>query len=208
MTSTILPALEKLREYKKINVIDVGAARASFLVELEKFFNLDDVYSLGIDPFDHGVSSYYDKFLFACVDNVDSPTEKYLLKNKVDDQANTLCTPLESVKNEFDDTIKVSVLNLNHVIKEQFGNKEIHFLKIDAEGKDLHIVKSLKDSTLKRIKYIAIECPIKKPRFDDEYLKNECIEYLSSKNFDVSFVWDSDNGSDLSDVVFVNKIEL
>lgn len=208
MTSTILPALEKLKEYQKINVIDVGAARASFLVELEKFFNLEDVYAVGIDPFDHGISSHYDKFFFVCVDDVDSPTEKYLLKNKVDDQANTLCTPLECVKNEFDDSIKVSVLNLNDIIQEEFGNNEIHFLKIDAEGKDLHIVKSLKDSILKRIKYIAIECPITKPRFDGEYMKSECIEYLNNKNFDVFFVWDADNGSDLSDIVFVNKIYL
>lgn len=208
MTSTILPALEKLKQYEKINVLDVGAARASFLVELEKFFNLEDVYAVGIDPFDHGVSVHYDKFFFACVDNVDSSTERYLLKNKIDDQANTLCTPLECVENDFGDAIKVKVLNLNDIIQEEFVNKNIHFLKIDAEGKDLHIVKSLKDSTLKRIKYIAIECPIIKPRFDDEYLKSECIEYFDSKNFDVSFVWDADNGSDLSDIVFVNRIKL
>ena len=50
MTSTIAPSFGELKKYDKINVIDVGA-RASFLVELEKYFDLRDVYAVGIDPF-------------------------------------------------------------------------------------------------------------------------------------------------------------
>ena len=68
MTSTIAPSFGELKKYDKINVIDVGAARASFLVELEKYFDLGDVYAVGIDPFDHGVKDHYDKFYQACID--------------------------------------------------------------------------------------------------------------------------------------------
>ena len=35
MTSTIVPALKELKKFDKVNVVDVGAARASFLVELD-----------------------------------------------------------------------------------------------------------------------------------------------------------------------------
>lgn len=39
MTSTISPVFKELKQYDKINVIDVGSKRAS-LVELEKIFDL------------------------------------------------------------------------------------------------------------------------------------------------------------------------
>ena len=39
--------VELKNNYANINVVDVGAARASFLVELEKIFNLNDVYAIG-----------------------------------------------------------------------------------------------------------------------------------------------------------------
>ena len=38
MTSTIVPALRKLASYEKVNVIDVGAARGSFIEELAGVF--------------------------------------------------------------------------------------------------------------------------------------------------------------------------
>lgn len=204
MTSTIAPAFSELRKYQKINVVDVGAARASFLVELEKIIDLKNVYSIGIDPFDHGVSGYYSKFFHVCVDDVDSEIETDFYNNIKHDQASSLCVPIGDLKNEFSEPRKVKVLNLNDIIDNEIPYGTVHFLKIDAEGKDLPIVKSLKDTLLKRIKYIAIECPISKKRFDEEYLKEDCIEYFKSKNFDVYYVHDTDNGSDLSDIVFVN----
>ena len=73
--------VELKNNYVNINVVDVGAARASFLVELEKIFNLNDVYAIGIDPFDHNVKGHYDKFFQICVDNVDSPTKKKFFVN-------------------------------------------------------------------------------------------------------------------------------
>jgi FkbM family methyltransferase len=204
MTSTIAPVFRELKRYKNINVVDVGAARASFLVELEKVLDLSNVYSIGIDPFDHGVSNYYSKFFYVCVDDVDEETEKNFFDNLKHDQASSLCTPIGDLKNDFGEPRKVKVLNLNDIISKEIPNDTVHFLKIDAEGKDLCIVKSLKEDTLKRIKYIAIECPMSIKRFDDEYLKQECIDYFKLKNFEVFYVHDTDNGSDLSDIVFVN----
>ena len=60
MSSTLVPAMKKIVDYSKINVIDVGAARASFLVELDQLVNLEKVFAIGIDPNDHGVSDHYD----------------------------------------------------------------------------------------------------------------------------------------------------
>ena len=89
-----------------------------------------------------------------------------------------------------------------------FFNEVIHFIKIDAEGKDLDIVESFSPETLKRIKYISMECKNGEPRYEGDRDIDECIRYMESIGFDVSFRWDSDNGSDLSDVVFINREEL
>ena len=81
MTSTIIPGLLELKKYESINVVDVGSARASFMVELTKIVNKSKIYSIGIDPIDRGFSDCYTKFYTACVDDVNVPLKKNFFKN-------------------------------------------------------------------------------------------------------------------------------
>ena len=218
MTSTIVPALKKLASYEKVNVIDVGAARGSFIDELAKVFveeglGDNEIYSIGIDPFHREAEEKYDTFIRACVDNVESPREEDLYIHDKDDQAHSLCISVleDGGTGEFypaDSRRKVWVLNLNTIIDYHwwlFVDQVIHFLKIDAEGKDLEIVESLSAETLKRIKYISMECKNGEPRYEGDRDIDECIEYMKSLGFDVCHVWNSDNESNISDVVFENK---
>ena len=198
MTSTLIPVLNELTEYEKLNVIDVGSARASFITELKKVYK-KDIFSIGIDPIDHGVGEIYSKFYNVCVDNVDVPTKVEFFKNLRDDQASSLFSKDGKSLGERD------VLNLNNIIKDDLPIEIIHFIKIDAEGKDLHIVKSLKEDTLTRVVFIAIECTRSSPRFEDEYTKDQCISYFESIGFDIHYCYDTDNGSGISDVVFKNR---
>ena len=198
MTSTLVPALKELTVYEKVNVIDVGSARASFLKELKKVYK-KEVFSIGIDPIDHSVGEIYSKFYNVCVDNVDVPTKVEFFKNMGDDQASSLFSKDGKSLGERD------VLNLNNIIKDDLPKETIHFIKIDAEGKDLHIVKSLKEDTLSRIVFIAIECTRSSPRFEDEYTKDQCISYFESIGFDMHYCYDTNNGSGISDVVFKNR---
>ena len=221
MTSTIKPVLKELTAYDNVNVIDVGAARGSFMDELSHVFvdaGLGDteIYSIGIDPIHREAEEKYDTFIRACVDNVESPREEDLYIHDKDDQAHSLCISVleDGGTGEFypaDSRRKVWVLNLNTIIDYHwwlFDEQIIHFLKIDAEGKDLDIVESLSQENLKRIKYIALECKNGAPRYEGDRDIDECIEYMKSIGFDVSFRWDADNNSQLSDVVFVNREEL
>ena len=221
MTSTIVPALRKLASYEKVNVIDVGAARGSFIEELAGVFvqaglGDNEIYSIGIDPSHREAEEKYDTFIRACVDNVESPREEDLYIHDKDDQAHSLCISVleDGGTGELypaDSRRKVWVLNLNTLIENHwwlFVDQIIHFLKIDAEGKDLDIVESLSQENLKRIKYIALECKNGAPRYEGDRDIDECIEYMKSIGFDVSFRWDADNNSQLSDVVFMNREEL
>ena len=221
MTSTIKPLLKELTAYDNVNVIDVGAARGSFMEELAHVFvdaGLGDteIYSIGIDPIHREAEEKYDTFIRACVDNVESPREEDLYIHDNDDQANSLCISMleDGGTGELypaDSRRKVWVLNLNTLIENHwwlFVDQIIHFLKIDAEGKDLDIVESLSPENLKRIKYISLECKRGAPRFEGERSKDECIDYMKSIGFDVCHTHDTDNNSELSDVVFMNREEL
>ena len=221
MTTTIKPLLKELTAYDNVNVIDVGAARGSFMEELAHVFvdaGLGDteIYSIGIDPIHREAEEKYDTFIRACVDNVESPREEDLYIHDKDDQAHSLCISVleDGGTGEFypaDSRRKVWVLNLNTIIDYHwwlFDEQIIHFLKIDAEGKDLDIVESLSQENLKRIKYIALECKNGSHRYEGDRDIDECIEYMKSIGFDVSFRWDAHNNSQLSDVVFVNREEL
>ena len=83
---------------------------------------------------------------------------------------------------------------------------------MDAEGKDLDIVKSLSDDTLKRTKFIGVECPNEIPRFEGEAPKQDFIDYFQSKNFKefycLNYEEDPTNRQPMSDVVFVNGDDL
>lgn len=88
----------------------------------------------------------------------------------------------------------------------------VHFIKIDAEGKDFDIVKSLSQSVLNRVKFISVECPNSNPRFSEEFTKDQFIKYFDSINFEVFYEYntstDPSNKSNLSDVIFINKKEI
>lgn len=198
MTSTIIPGLLQLKGYEKLQVIDVGCARGSFLRELFNIVSDEIVTSIGIDPLLNG-EGLHTKYIKACVDNVDSPKKVRILTTG-DDQASTICTPkYDGFK---DGGQEVDVLNLNDIILEEMPEGQIHFLKIDAEGKDYSILESLTDETLDRILFIAVECINGDTRFKEERNKIEVIEYLGSKGFGVFYSHDTNNGSGISDVIF------
>ena len=239
-------AFASLKEsYERINVIDVGAARASFMNELWHVFPRENIFSIGIDPINHHTSEKpggpivhktsvdYTCFLQCGVDNVGVITSRTFYMNS-DDQTSSFSellvdnlSHIEGDETKFwysEDTINkikniehvvpdVMVYPLQEVIDQHLPEGIIDFIKIDAEGKDLEIVKSINDETLKnRVKFITIECPNKVPRFQGESIKMECINYMKSKNFKVfyqiNYEDDPSNRSPMSDVVFVNGEDL
>jgi hypothetical protein len=223
------PAFISLKkEFSKINVVDAGAARASFIVELTKYFEIDNIKSIGIDPLNHNVSNFYNKFYNVCVDDIPLNTvEKALFNIGEEDQSSSL-SPLcldnfttnaqvedkyymndvifSKVKNIISQ-VDVDVYNIVDLINNDFENELIHFVKIDCEGKDMAIVNSLAP-IFKRIKFISIECPNYVQRYQGEFLLNDCISYFNNYNFAVfyqtNYEFDPNNGSKMNDIIFIN----
>lgn len=112
------------------------------------------------------------------------------------------------------DTIMVTVYNINDIISSTLGDSVIiDFIKIDVEGKDMDIVKSLKEN-FHRIKYIAVECSSHKNKnleiFENGSKLSDAIDFFTENGFEIFELTDYslrvDNLTQMSDVVFVNKM--
>jgi hypothetical protein len=235
-----LSTIQKIAsEQTTITAIDIGCARCSFLNEfLIKYFSRNNIKILGIDPLQHDgksdASKYYDFYVKGCVDNIprDTIQKQEFYVNEIDQASSLLkikpehfTTDINSdsgfyypqhIINKLKNTVgilTVNVYNINDIIASTLGETVIiDFIKIDAEGKDMDIVKSLKDN-LHRIKYIGVECSSHKNK-DIEIFENgskltDAIDFFTENGFEVFELTDyskkPDNLTQMSDVVFVNR---
>jgi len=219
----------------KINIIDVGCARGEFLRIVKECFT--DIFSIGIDPLNHFSERVnyskgdYNYYLQYAIDNIndDVQTANFFINN--DDQASSLLemdfNNLTDNLNERDSKyyikwfrnlgihkiINVQVRSLQKILNEYLlPQTKIHFLKIDAEGKDLDVVKSL--GTWKSIPiFIGMECSAHNNKnikiFKNGCHLNEILPYMESNNYSVfdKFMheYDQSNLTQMCDIIFKNN---
>jgi Methyltransferase FkbM domain len=228
-------------EQSTITAIDVGCARCSFLNEfLINYFSRENIKILGIDPLKHNgnfdASAYYDFYVKGCVDNIPRNTTRVqeFYVNEIDQASSLLKIKPENFTSDINNSdngfyypediinrlknivgvIAVNVYNINDIIALTLGDSEIiDFIKIDAEGKDVDIVKSLKEN-LHRIRYIGVECSSHKNEqleiFENGSRLSDAVDFFKENGFEVFELTDystkSDNLTQMSDVVFVNNM--
>jgi hypothetical protein len=228
-------------EQTTITAIDIGCARCAFLNEfLINHFSRDNINILGIDPLQHDgrfdASKYYNYYIKGCVDNIPRNicrTQEFYV-NEIDQASSLLKIKPENFTSDINnsdngfyysqdiidrlknivDTMMVTVYNVNDIISSTLGDSVIiDFIKIDAEGKDMDIVKSLKEN-LHRIKYIAVECSSHKNKnleiFENGSQLSDAVDFFTENGFEIFELTDyslmADNLTQMSDVVFVNKM--
>jgi len=224
-----------------ITAIDVGCARCAFLNEfLINYFSRENIKILGIDPLQHNgnfdASAYYDFYVKGCVDNIPINTTRSqeFYVNEIDQASSLLKIKPENFTSDINNSdngfyypediinrlknivgvLTVNVYNINDVISATLGETEIiDFIKIDAEGKDVDIVKSLKEN-LHRIRYIGVECSSHKNKdleiFENGSRLSDAVDFFKENGFEVfeltDYAKDPNNLTQMSDVVFVNKM--
>lgn len=232
--------IQLLSEKKNITVIDVGCARCALLNEfLINYFDRNNIKIIGIDPLQHdgkfNAFNYYDFYIKGCVDNIprNSKQQTNFYINEIDQASSMLkiktdnfTSDLNNLENKYyypeeiinrlkniTNIINVDVYNINDIISNTIGdNIFIDFIKIDAEGKDLDIAKSLQEN-FHRIKYIAIECSSHKNKeieiFENGSNLSNAINFFNENGFDIYDLTDysirDDNKTQMTDVVFINK---
>jgi hypothetical protein len=175
----------------------------------------------------------YNTYIKGCVDNILPGTiqKKKFYINSIDQASsllkintkifspdinnkNTFYYPQDIIDrlNVITGEIAVDVYNLNDIINKLYGpNEIIDFIKIDAEGKDVDIAKSIKNN-LHRIKYIGVECSSHNNEtltvFENGSTLKDAIEYFTQNYFEIydhtDYSLDSTNLTQMSDIVFIN----
>jgi hypothetical protein len=100
--------------------------------------------------------------------------------------------------------VKVSKLS-TFLVENNLSDKVISFLKIDTQGSDLDVVKSLGDY-IKNFKSIQLECFSTKDEqslYENESKCYEIIDFFESNNFELSHHFKEDEK--WSNLIFKNK---
>jgi hypothetical protein len=211
-----------------INFIDVGVYHGMFLDKIHRFLNSKPLYSVGIEPNNslNSLSKYTASFNCA-IDNVDEPTHLPFTFNADCDACSSLL-PMntEEITNDrkyFDtkwycpspitNILKVeSVLvdSMSNILDklDHFKTNKIHYLKIDAEGVDIRVVKSMKNY-LKKTMFVQIETYVSTNKsvklYQGQTHIDEDIDTMKSLGFELFGMVDySSNSSPNADVVFIN----
>jgi hypothetical protein len=177
MINNLQETFKYLNKYESVNIIDVGAANGVFKKENSPYISKDNFW-VGIEPnknYNNGdIRKEYDLWFQNAIDDVE---ERKITQFNIN-QDNYCSSLLEINKeiitkdiNKKDDlwycpteisTIvsveDVEVISLKELFDEipKFKNELIHFLKIDAQGVDIRVVKSLKEY-VKSTMFIMIE---------------------------------------------------
>lgn len=225
-------ALQELqKKFDSINLVDVGCARGALLKYTQGMFK--SIHSIGIDPIDHySERPNYTAYVQCAIDSLNSPNEPYVATFYVnqDDQASSLLKMnFDKITSELSDRDskyyvpwannlrvieekKVIVRTLKSILEEKLPSGTIHLLKIDAEGKDLDVVKSIGDQ-LSRVCFLSLECSSHTDSslriFNEGCHIRDVIPYMNDHGFEVFELFDAaldpKNLTQVSDIVFVNN---
>lgn len=177
MIGNLQDTFEYLNNFDFINIVDVGAANGLFRKEVFSHITKNNFW-VGIEPNggynNDDVKKEYDLWFQNAIDDVD---ERKIMQFNINQDA--YCSSLLELNTEIitKDANKknnlwycpseistiisvedVEVVSLKELFDEipKFQNELIHFLKIDAQGVDIRVVKSLKEYS-KKTMFVMIE---------------------------------------------------
>jgi|688.fasta_scaffold49391_2 FkbM family methyltransferase len=177
MIENLKETFNYLNNLDSINIVDVGAAGGGFKREVFPYITKSNFW-VGIEPDkrhnNHGVEKEYDLWFQNAIDDVEGRKTMQFNINE-----SSYCNSLLELNSEIitkdinqknnlwycPDNIStiisvedVEVVSLKELFDEipKFKNELIHFLKIDAQGVDIRVVKSLKEY-IKKTMFIMME---------------------------------------------------
>ncbi len=213
-----------LGKYDSISIVDVGCHKAHFIDTCVPFYKkFKNVFTIGIDPINYNVKQKYSYYAEKAIDNVEreetvsffeyvEPGCNSLLEMKMDKITHTKNQPGWYVPWEIErltNVRKVTVDNLKNIIKDIIPTELIHLLKIDTQGKDIDVIKSLGDWKEKLV-FVQIESVSTHDKDNTLYHKQSIMEddisYMNSIGFDLFDIEDfSGDGSPEANLIFKNR---
>tara|TARA_R110001592_G_scaffold41644_1_gene135890 strand:- start:734 stop:1351 length:618 start_codon:yes stop_codon:yes gene_type:complete len=130
------------------------------------------LHNYGISDIDgHKTFNNFDAFSYSSLLDLDTTSEFY-----------EHCTQVDKGFGDYMWKTDIKVKRLDTFIKENNINS-INLIKIDTQGHDLNVVKSL-GNYINIIDTIVLECQLK-PLYKNSYTKEEIILYMNNNNFNL-----------------------
>lgn len=137
--------------------------------------------------------------LEAAIDNVDEPAvANFYLTDERNTGCSSLLKPTEKLGLDIKEVYKTPVISLNYILNNLIPDYFSHvtFLKTDAQGKDLDVVKSCKEH-LNKVLIIQMEVNTN-GQYENEQKLEEIEEFMFSNNFTAL-------GGNFYDRIYINK---
>jgi len=218
-----------------LNIIDVGCHKAGWMYGFKRTLARNSFW-LGIDACDHGVGGEYNLFVNKAVDNVDKdevrqfheyaetgcnsllPMNMEALTGDVSEYdkkwyIGKTSEQLAVVKEQKTTIRNVSVSSMHSILSDipHFKEGLIHFVKIDTQGNDINVVKSMKEY-LNRILFVQMECVSSHNKeivlYKGQQIMEDDIKDMDDLGFSVYDFVDygaNRNAGPEADVVFYNR---
>lgn len=178
--------LESLLKDEKKTLIDVGCHRAHFLSNSQIKFD----FKIGIDPLEFDEQAVYDVIVNGAVSTQKNQKLFYVYENSgcsslLKMKSNEVTHDFAERKNKWYVSFKIENLKkilttqtctLEEIIDQHFLTESVSLIKIDAQGSDIDVVKSLgKYLNTDKVKFLFIELPSR-----DIVLYENQLDYQSS----------------------------
>jgi FkbM family methyltransferase len=214
---------------QRVNLVDVGAYAGSFMVEIRPMFGSIPIVSLGIEP--HMVSphivSLYNYFENCAIDDVSAPEYKLFNVNSDSSCSSLLEMNTHMLTNNMSEKDKKWYVNrkIDNIVEKksvmvrslssifdtipEFSDNIIHFVKIDAQGVDIRVVRSMK-KYLEKTMFVCIETVTSADKnvvlYDGQITMDDDIKEMKGFGFSPFEVIDySYTGTPEADMIFVNE---
>jgi hypothetical protein len=178
--------LESLLKDEKKTLIDVGCHRAHFLSNSQIKFH----FKIGIDPLEFDEQAVYDVVVNGAVSTQKNQKLFYVYEN--DGCSSLLKMKSDEVTHDFAERknkwyvsfkienlkkiLRTDTCTLEEIIDQHFSTESVSLIKIDAQGSDIDVVKSLgKYLNTDKVKFLFIELPSR-----DIVLYEDQLDYPSS----------------------------
>lgn len=218
-----------------LNIVDIGCHKAGFMQGFKRSLAKNSFW-LGVDACDWGVGGQYDVFVNKAVDNVEVEGMK-TFHEYAESGCNSLLPMnmevLTSDNSEYDKkwyigktseqlsvvkeqkltTREVKVDSLHSILSDvpKLKTGPIHFVKIDTQGNDINVVKSMKEFRDKTL-FIQMECVSSHNKdivlYKGQQIMEDDIKDMDDMGFSVYDFIDygaEKNAGPEADVVFYNR---
>lgn len=138
--------------------------------------------------------------LEVAIDNVEEPTEAdFYLTDERNTGCSSLLKPTHKLGLEVKEVLKTPVISLKHILDSLMPDRFSHvtFLKTDAQGKDLDVVKSCKEH-LKNVLMVQMEV-FTNGQYEGEQTLEDINKFMISNNFVLI-------GGNSYDKIYINEI--